>query len=314
MVKRWCRFLIFIAVLLIAGTVITGCGYKAIQSNAGDDKKSAEESVKIDRNGQVAKPALDYTGTASLPPDMQRIKSRGKLIVAMYYQDRPPWFYLDEQGQLTGIDVDMAHDIARVLGVKLEFDRAARTFNEVVDRVAAGHADMAISKLSVTLARAQRILYTQPYIVFNQALLVNRLKLAAVQNANPGKPAWELMLNTTDKIAVAKGTSYEEFARDTFLNAQIAAVPEADLFAATARGEALAALYDENEINIFMKENPELSITAKVIVVKDRIDPIAIAVAPQDLQLLAWLNHYLDFMKYDVDVKQLVDDYIGGLK
>ena len=317
MAKRWCGFLILISVLLLAGVVVAGCGNKAAQTIGGvngDDKKAAEESVNRVSYGQVAQTAPAYTGTAPLTPDMLRIKNRGKLIVAMYYQDRPPWFYLDKQGQLAGIDVDMAHDIARVLGVDVEFDRAARSFNEVVDRVAAGNADMAISKLSVTLVRAQRIRYTQPYIVFNQALLVNRLRLAAVQNANPGKTALELILNTTDKIGVAKGTSYEEFARDIFSKAQIAAVPEEDLFAATVRGEALAALYDANEINMFMKENPELSITAKVIVLKDRIDPIAIAVAPQDQQLLAWLNHYLDFMKSSVDIKQQVDDYIGGLK
>ena len=317
MAKRWCGFLILISVLLLAGVVVAGCGNKAAQTIGGvngDDKKAAEESVNRVSYGQVAQTAPAYTGTAPLTPDMLRIKNRGKLIVAMYYQDRPPWFYLDKQGQLAGIDVDMAHDIARVLGVDVEFDRAARSFNEVVDRVANGNADMAISKLSVTLVRAQRIRYTQPYIVFNQALLVNRLKLAAVQNANPGKTALELILNTTDKIGVAKGTSYEEFARDIFSKAQIAAVPEEDLFAATVRGEALAALYDANEINMFMKENPELSITAKVIVLKDRIDPIAIAVAPQDQQLLAWLNHYLDFMKSSVDIKQQVDDYIGGLK
>ncbi|MDT3698803.1 MAG: ABC transporter substrate-binding protein [Thermincola sp.] len=314
MAKRWCGFLIIISVLLLAGIVVAGCGNQSAQSIAGEDKKASEESVNSVSSGQAVKTASAYNGTAPLPPDMLRINNRGKLIVSLYYEDRIPWFYLDKQGQLTGLDVKMARDIARELGVDVAFDRVARSFNEVVDRVAAGQADIAISKLSVTLARAQRIRFTQPYIVFHQAVLANRLKLAALQNANPGKTALELILNTTDKIGVTKGTSYEEFARDIFPKAQITGVPHDDLFGATARGELLASLYDENEIDMFIKQNPELAITTKVIILKDRIDPIAIAVAPQDHQLLSWLNHYLEFMKYSVDIKQQVDEYIGGLK
>lgn len=307
-----------IAVALFTTAFLAGCGGNnaapAVSSKNGDANKAAEESVNKVRFGQKTKIISAYTGNAPVTPDIQRIQKRGKLIVAMYYQDRPPWFYQDKQGQLAGIDVDMAQDIAQELGVDVEFDRVARSFNEVVDRVAKGQADLAISKLSVTLARAQRIRYTQPYIIFNQALLVNRLKMAAVQKANPGKPALELLLNTTDKIGVAKGTSYEEFARDIFAKARITAIPEQGYFAATAAGEVLAALYDENEIAMYMKENPELSITTKVIVLTDRIDPIAIAVAPQDEQLLSWLNHYLDFLKSREDINQQLVDYIGGLK
>lgn len=317
MAKRWYWFLIIGSLSLLAGVVVAGCGHTAAQSiggNNGNDKQAAVDSVNSVSSGPTAKTAPAYNGTAPLPPDMLRIKNRGKLIAAMYYQDRIPWFYLDKQGQMSGIDVKMAHDIARELGVEVEFDRQARSFNEVVDRVAAGQADLAISKLSVTLARAQRIRYTQPYIVFHQALLVNRLKLAALQNVNPGKTALELILNTRDKIGVTEGTSYEEFAGDIFPTAQITGVSHDDLFGATARGELLASLYDENEIDMFIKQNPELVITTKVIILKDRIDPIAIAVAPQDQQLLSWLNHYLEFMKNNVDIKQQVDEYIGGLK
>lgn len=323
MAKGRCGFLILITVLLLAGVVIAGCGNKTASRVGGvtaDSKKAAGDSVDTVNTvnkvsyGPTAGAASVYTGTAPLPPDMQRVKNRGRLIVAMYYQDRFPWFYVNKQGRLAGIDVEMAHDIARTMGVDAEFDRAARSFNEVVDRVAAGQADIAISKLSVTLARAQRIRYTQPYIVFNQALLVNRLKLAAVEQANPGKTDLELILNTTDNIAVTKGTSYEEFAGEVLPNARIIPVPHDDLFKSTAEGEFLAAFYDENEINMFMKENPELAIQAKVLILKDRVDPIAIAVAPQDQQLLSWLNLYLDFMKNTVNIRQKVDDYSGGLK
>ena len=53
-----------------------------------------------------------------------------------------------------------------------------QTFNAVVDIIARGEADMAISKLSRTLARTQVISFSQPYLTLNHALILNRVKFA----------------------------------------------------------------------------------------------------------------------------------------
>ena len=88
-----------------------------------------------------------------LAPDIARIVNRGELVVAMYRVDQPPFFYV-KGGELMGIEVDLAKAIAKELKVSVRFDRSPATFNEVVDVVARQDADLGISKLSRTLARA----------------------------------------------------------------------------------------------------------------------------------------------------------------
>ena len=124
-----------------------------------------------------------------LPPaDLHRICNRGRLRVARYGGQRPP-FFSGGDGGWQGFDVDLAADIARRLGVEVE-SKLAASFDEVVDMVAAGDADLAISKLSITLERSQRVRFSKPYMAVYQTLLINRL--AAPKQDDPftaGPPA-----------------------------------------------------------------------------------------------------------------------------
>ena len=75
------------------------------------------------------KPTPEYV--YSLPADIDKIKKRGKLIVAMTQQDNPPFFY-GEGKNVSGIDVDIARRVAALLEVEVEFNRDAQSFTEVV--------------------------------------------------------------------------------------------------------------------------------------------------------------------------------------
>jgi ABC-type amino acid transport substrate-binding protein len=317
---RRCLFCVFLLVNLLLSVILVSACSKSVpeeQSNQSPSKQNDTETVSINQINSTAvnKQVVAEQNLALLPPDIRRIKERGKLTVAMFHQDRPPFFYNNEKGQFVGIDVNLSKDIARSLGVEVEFNRTAKTFDEVVDKVITGQADLAISKLSVTLSRAQRTRYTQPYIVFQQALLVNRLKLAELEAVGPNSDALEIIINSNGKIGVRTATSYVEYARSLFPNAEIVNFDSIKgLMTAVQQGELLAAFYDEHELRAATDNEPELSVYAKLFVLKDRVDPIAIAVAPKDEQLLAWLNIYLDNMKKDPAIDEIVREYGGGFR
>ncbi len=87
---------------------------------------------------------------------MGKIISKKEIVIAMTATDQFPFYYLDKSGNLQGFDVDIAKKMAKELGVKkIVINREAQSFNEVVTLVAEGKADLAISKLSRTLARAR---------------------------------------------------------------------------------------------------------------------------------------------------------------
>ena len=99
-------------------------------------------------------------GADDYPPDIQKIISRNKLIVALHKEDQAPFFKVDRNGDLQGFDIELAKGIAQELGVDVEFNRDAASFNETVDIVLRKDADIVISKLSATLSRSKKVFFT----------------------------------------------------------------------------------------------------------------------------------------------------------
>ena len=149
------------------------------------------------------------TASATYPPDIQKIKDRGQLIVAMLGRDLIPMFMSDSSGKFYGNDVDLAKAIAHELGVGLTFDRSAQTFNGVVDVVASGQADIGLSGLSRTLARAERVRFSSPYVVLRPVLILNRIS-ATKYNLDGSLARLE---SFSGLIGAPKGNAYVDFAK-----------------------------------------------------------------------------------------------------
>jgi polar amino acid transport system substrate-binding protein len=259
--------------------------------------------------GQPVSLANNLASTASEPalsPDIQRIVERGKLIVSVLSKDNPPFFMTNQQGELDGSDIKMAQVVAQNLGVELELLRTAETFDEVVDDVYAHRADLAISKISRTLKRAQKIRFSQPYINLRQGLLVNRLQLAATSNGNN---TTEMVRNLEGRIGVIEGSSYAGFVEQKFPKAtavEYASWP--DVVKAVTEGDVLAAYRDELEVKKILLSKPNAALQFQTIALTDTQDPIAVVAPWQSDHLIAFVNQYLESVEqYTTD--GLLDEY-----
>ena len=85
-----------------------------------------------------------------------------------------PAFHWRSESSFAGPEIDLAKQIARALGVRIEFLDRAPSFDAVVDDVAQGRADIGISKLSQTYYRLIRVRFSEPYITLSHALLFER--------------------------------------------------------------------------------------------------------------------------------------------
>ena len=225
-----------------------------------------------------------------LAPDIARIVNRGELVVAMLGVDTPPFFY-EKNGELTGLEVDLAKAFAKELGVQVRFNRTAKTFNAVVETVARGEADMAISKLSRTLARTQVISFTQPYLTLNHALILNRVAFA--QHARE-RAAPDVIRRFNGTIGVIAKSSFQDYAKRYFPKAKVMEYPSwPEVLKALEKGEVMAAYRDEFEIKRILKSNPTASLTLRTITLKDLEDTLGIAVGLSDRTLLAFANEFL---------------------
>jgi len=250
--------------------------------------------------------------TAEYPPDIQRIINRGKIIVGLYYKDKPPFIMTNQAGQLYGLDIELARGIAKRLGVGVEFNREARSYGQLHEIASSGRTargnpvDVVISKFSRTYERAKSVRYTHPYLSFRQALIVN--KMQAAQKKIEAYPM-DYLRQAKVKIGVREKTSYVEYARELFKNAEIVEGKWKDIVTMVVEGKLTAAIRDEYEIMKLIKRNPELAIKISVYILKDRKDDIAMALPCSSVNLLAWLNLYLESRSKVLTAKDIIKQY-----
>lgn len=243
-------------------------------------------------------------------PDLARIEARGRLVVGMVAQDNPP-FFMVRGGVLQGIDVELAEGLGRELGVPVVFDRTARSFNEVIDKVARGEVDLAVSKLSRTFPRARRVLFSRPYIRLRHGLLVNRLALARVAGSNA--QAVQVIRDFRGRLGVLEGTSYVEFAKTTFPSAQVVPMKTwEEVVNAVEKGSVMAAFRDDLETRKVLLENPQRALRVRSVALSGSHDEKAIALPPGSVRLQALVDLYLENRRVEWTTESILKRYGAG--
>ncbi len=90
---------------------------------------------------------------------LDRILDRGKLVVGSK-ADYPPYGYLDSDGNIVGIEADLAQDIADTLGVELELIPA--TASNRMEFLEQGRTDLMIATTTDTAERRGVIQFVDP--------------------------------------------------------------------------------------------------------------------------------------------------------
>lgn len=226
-----------------------------------------------------------------LAPEMQRIQERGTLRVAVYATDREPFFYVKD-GELVGTDIDLARNLAEELGVELEISRNGESFDLVVDEVALGKVDLAISKVSRTIKRSQRVAFSDPYHTFRQAVILNRVELAKIID---GRELGDFLRAYDGTLGVLANSSYAVSGRENFKLAEIVTYDDqTDLVNAVIAGDITAAYSDEFEVRKVMAKDPSLSLLLRPVGLDDLIGTIGIVVAVENTALLSFVNLFLE--------------------
>ncbi|WGK70063.1 ABC transporter substrate-binding protein [Candidatus Haliotispira prima] len=240
---------------------------------------------------------------------LDRIKAKGHLIVAMISRDQYPFFYTTDEGSLVGLDVDIAKKLAASIGVQLKIDRSAASFNGLIPLVESRKVDIALSKLSRTLSRSQKVLFSRPYMIFRQGLLVSRIQLAKISSSD--NAAREVIRQFSGKLGVIANSSYERYAKANFPQAEIVAFSTwEDTLQALSESKVFAVYRDEMETSKYIQQNPEKNLYFKPIVIQDRKDPLAIAMPNDAYHFLFYVNLFLSSLDFlPEDSEELLNKY-----
>ena len=128
---------------------------------------------------------------------LQAVKAAGKLVMATS-PDFPPFESLTPDGEVFGIEVEIMKLVCEKLGVELEIKQMS--FDSVLPGVQAGKYDVGVSGISVTPAREKNVLFTTPYCLAAQAIVVLEGSEVTCKADLDGK-----------KISLQSGTTAETF-------------------------------------------------------------------------------------------------------
>ena len=140
--------------------------------------------------------ALCLTACSSKGPTLADVKKAGKLVVATS-PDFPPFENL-EGGEIVGIEVEIMKLICAELGIELVLEPI--NFDAVLTGVQTGKYDCGMSGISVTPKREKNTLFTDPYCLAAQCIVVRADSNIASKADLAGK-----------KISVQTGTTAAEF-------------------------------------------------------------------------------------------------------
>lgn len=124
--------------------------------------------------------------------------------------DYPPFNYLDEEGALTGFNVDLARALCDVLAV--ECDVRAIDWNNLMPALDNGDADAVIASIRPSQSTLARLDFSDPYYH-------TPARFAAIKDTGPQKTTPAAL--KAKKIAVVGATSHEAFLKDFYPESEI---------------------------------------------------------------------------------------------
>src|SRR5271166_6029271 len=126
----------------------------------------------------------------------------GTLVVESAYPDPP--FDVMENGTASGFDIELMRAVCGELGLALRaVAYSGDDFNGIFDGLAKRTCDAVISGTTITPERSAVVLFSQPYLEFNQGVAVNAARTPRVTSTADlrGLTAGIQSGNTSDRVA-----------------------------------------------------------------------------------------------------------------
>ena len=131
-------------------------------------------------------------------PALARGQTPAKLRIATEGAN-PPWNYVTPQGQVAGVDVEIATEMCRRMGVVCEI--SAQAWDGIIPGLIASRFDAIIAGMAITPARQERVAFTTPYRKIISAFIAPK---GAIKDTTPAGLRGK-------RIGVQRGSSQHVF-------------------------------------------------------------------------------------------------------
>ena len=239
--------------------------------------------------------ALALTGCSTKGSPLSKIEKAGKLVIATS-PDFPPFESLSGDGKVEGIEIDILEMICAELGVKLEIQQM--DFDSVLPGVQAAKFDMGVSGISVTEKRQKNVLFTDPYCLAAQAIVVVEGSPITCKADLTGKTVSVQTGTTAESYCMESGYKVSAFAANN--DAQAAMVQgkvDAWVIDDLTAAEMVKAYNAENDVKLVVLDEPMTT------------EPYALAMAFGSEDTVAKINTILDKLLEDGTIASIFEKW-----
>ena len=228
-----------------------------------------------------------FAGAQQLQSHLYDITKGGTLKVCIWPQYYAISLRNPDTGKLEGIDIDLSEQLAKDLGVKLEY--VETSFSTFIADLQANKCDLGMFGVGATMKRAQAVEFSRPYLVTN---------VYAVIKADGPIKQWSDIDRKGITAVMTLGSYIEPFMRGYLKNASLNAVSPP----ATSQAELMS-----NRADVIMSDFPTAirmkkefdGVTYLLPPEKLAVTPYAYVVAPGDQIWLNYVNLFVDTIKLD---------------
>ncbi len=255
------------------------------------ESSSAAEDTSSEASGEEASSTASAE-TASY--DVETVED-GVLIMSTNAAF-PPYEMTNDAGEFEGIDVEMAGEIAKRLGLELQIDDM--DFDAALLAVQQGKSDIAMAGITITEDRLVNMDFSDTYANGVQSVIVPE----GSDITSPDDLAGKL-------VGVQRGTTGYTFCIDEFGEDAVAPFDNGNTAVQNlVSGKVDAVVIDNAPAQEYVAANPGLTILDTAFADED----YAIGVAKGNTQLLDAINSILAEMEADGTTQAIIDKYISA--
>ncbi len=238
-------------------------------------------------------------GTGTSPGSaLDRIAARNLLVVGTA-ASMPPLNMTTKDGDVIGLEMDLAERMAEEMGVKVEFK--AIPFAELLPTLEAGGVDMVLSDVTITGKRNMKVAFVGPYFISGKTFLTTEKWAASAKEP-------EEVNSPSTRLTALKASTSQEFVEETFPKATLMLANDYDgAVKMVLDGQADAMIADYPICLLSVIRYPKHNLFS--VVPPYTYEPIGIAIQKGDPLLVNWLENFLNTLSGSGELKELRDKW-----
>ncbi len=230
-------------------------------------------------------PTNDLVAAEHSTTTLQEILTKGELVVGTS-GNMAPLNMTTKDGQVIGLEIDMATIMAKSMGVTLKVE--TMPFADLLPALESGKVDMVLSGMTITPERNLRVAFIGPYIISGKCFLSKAETIAKAEEAAD--------INTPNtRLAALAGSTSQKLVETLISKATLTTVADYDEGVSLVLNDKVDAMVADYPLcAVSLVRYPDAGLVGGFSLLT--YEPLGIALRGNDPLLLNWVTNFLGRM------------------